>query len=77
MEINNSFPFKVDPSNLPKLTSRGDNYAEWCAVWTVALEFADPWDVVSGVIKKPATNPGEPATVEHILYSKSCPIKIL
>ncbi|PTB35696.1 hypothetical protein M441DRAFT_31599 [Trichoderma asperellum CBS 433.97] len=34
---NNTFTFKLDPSSLPQLTSRGDNYAKWKAAWTIAF----------------------------------------
>jgi transposase InsO family protein len=32
--------FKLDPSNLPKLSARGDNYADWRSAWTIAFKHA-------------------------------------
>lgn len=63
MEVNNAFPFKVDLSSLPKLSSKGDNYAEWRAAWEIAFEFADLWDIVSGDAKKPVLV--DPVTPEY------------
>lgn len=59
MEMNNSFPFKVNPLSLPKLMTRG----EWRAACKLALELADLWDVVSGDEKQPTT--GDVATTEN------------
>ena len=42
-----SFTFKLDPASLPKLSSRGENYAEWRSAWTLALKYAGLWPTVS------------------------------
>jgi hypothetical protein len=42
-----TFQFKLDPSSLPKLSSRGENYAEWRSSWTVAFRYAGLWPIVS------------------------------
>ena len=48
-----SFNFKLDPSSLPKLSSRGDNFTEWRSAWTIALKYAGLWPVVSGKLPRP------------------------
>ena len=40
--------FKLDPSSLPKLDSRGSNYTEWKSAWSIALKYAGLWSIVSG-----------------------------
>src|ERR1700761_6616705 len=38
--------FKIDTANLPKLASRGDNFTEWRAAWTIALKHAGVHDCI-------------------------------
>ena len=35
-----SFSFKLDPTSLPKLSSRGENYTEWKSAWAIAFTYA-------------------------------------
>ncbi|KAF2726831.1 hypothetical protein EJ04DRAFT_452557, partial [Polyplosphaeria fusca] len=42
-----TFGFKIDPSSLPKLSSRGDNYHEWRSSWVVAFRYLELWDIIS------------------------------
>ncbi|KAK4084477.1 uncharacterized protein Triagg1_957 [Trichoderma aggressivum f. europaeum] len=48
----NAFAFKLDPSSLPQLTSKGDNYADWRPAWKIAFEWCEIWDVID---QKPPT----------------------
>ena len=48
-----SFNFKLDPSSLPKLSPRGDNYTEWRSAWAIALKYAGLWLIVSGKSPRP------------------------
>lgn len=49
----NSFDFTLDPSCLPQLTSKGDNYGDWRSAWQIAFEWAGVWDTVE---QKPPTS---------------------
>ncbi|KAK4081277.1 uncharacterized protein Triagg1_2809 [Trichoderma aggressivum f. europaeum] len=62
------FSFKLDPSSLPRLNSRGDNYAEWRAAWTIAFRYAELWDVVSD--GKAPTVSSPPTDAETALQTK-------
>ena len=35
-----SFSFKLDPTSLQKLSSRGENYTEWKSAWAIAFTYA-------------------------------------
>lgn len=58
-----SFSFKLDPSSLPQLTSKGDNYPEWRAAWTIAFKYAELWNIVSNATARPVAGPS--ATAEE------------
>ncbi|UKZ95729.1 uncharacterized protein TrAFT101_010545 [Trichoderma asperellum] len=60
---NNTFTFKLDPSSLPQLTSRGDNYAKWKAAWTIAFRFAELWGIVENTNPRPIMS--TPAVTEQ------------
>ena len=51
-----TFNFKLDPSSLPKLASRGENYTEWRNSWTIAFRYASFLNIVNGKKSRPATN---------------------
>lgn len=40
--------FKLDPSSLPKLDPKGENFLDWRAAWTRGFRFAGLADVISG-----------------------------
>lgn len=49
--MTSNFQFKLDPSSLPKLSARGDNFPEYRSAWTIAFRYAGLWPVISK--KKP------------------------
>jgi hypothetical protein len=51
--MSSTFQLKIDPSTLPKLTSKGDNYAEWRSAWQIAFKYAKLWNVVEGMKPHP------------------------
>ena len=48
MATNKGFQFKLDPSSLPKLSSRGDNFSDWKSAWKLTLSYAGLWTLVNG-----------------------------
>lgn len=51
--MSTGFNFKLDPSSLPKLDAKGDNFLDWKAAWARAFRFAELDDILSGVKVKP------------------------
>lgn len=51
-----AFNFRLDPSSLPKLGSRGENYPEWRSAWTIAFRYAGIWPILSGKKPRPISN---------------------
>jgi hypothetical protein len=49
-----AFNFKLDPSSLPRLDSKGENYLDWRAAWNRAFRFANLGEIVTGVRARPA-----------------------
>lgn len=50
--------FKFDPSSVPKLSSRGDNFAKWRSAYTIVFKFLGLDDYVNGL--KPMPLPASP-----------------
>lgn len=48
-----AFHFKLDPSSLPQLSSRGDNFSEWRSAWTIAFRYAKLMDIIDGTKARP------------------------
>jgi len=44
-----AFNFKLDPSLLPKLDAKGENYLNWHAAWNRAFWFANLGGIITGV----------------------------
>lgn len=42
-----NFTFELDPSTLPKLNARGDNFPEYRSVWTTVFRYAGLWPLIS------------------------------
>ncbi|KAL6864057.1 hypothetical protein J3F83DRAFT_186922 [Trichoderma novae-zelandiae] len=61
MSSSNGFTFELDPSSLPQLSSKGDNYTVWRAAWTIAFRCVELWDIVSDG-KAPTVTEATPAT---------------
>ena len=50
------FSFKLDPSSLPKLSSKGDNYTQWKSTWMITFKHAELWNIISGKNPRPSAD---------------------
>ncbi|KAH6606854.1 hypothetical protein Trco_006007 [Trichoderma cornu-damae] len=51
--MSNTFAFDLELSTLPKLDSKGSNYPQWQAAWSIAFRYVELWDIVSNTRPRP------------------------